>query len=107
MKKKNNTTWKAIFIPLLIPLVMLNLAPLAVVLFASDNRYSAFAGLALYPSLVIAFIVDLTAFSVYMIKYNPHSTHSIAKRIIIDATLIILGLVLIVSAVIAYLWSSY
>jgi len=90
--------WKAIFIPLFIPLLLINLAPVVIVLFA-DNSY---ATLALYPSLLVLSVADLIVVLIYSIKHNPHGPQGTAKKIIIDAALIIISFVLISSGILIY-----
>jgi hypothetical protein len=101
-KKKNSYMWKAIFIPLLLPLLMINLAPIVVILFGFNNEYRTFAGLALIPSLVVASIADLFVLASYIVTHRPQG-----KTKIISNVVLILGIfALIIAVVISYTFSG-
>jgi hypothetical protein len=71
VKKKSKHIWKGIFVPLLIPLFTINLAPIVVILFGFNNEYHTYAVLALIPSLVVASIVDLIVLASYIVTHRP------------------------------------
>jgi hypothetical protein len=100
MKKKSNSTWKVIFISLLI----FNLIYLGYLLlyFSSDAYFSFFEFIGLLPNLLFLSIIDLIAIVSYIIKQHPHSPHGISKRIIIDTALIAAGLILTSSVIFIY-----
>jgi hypothetical protein len=94
--------WKAIFIPLLIPLLVINLSPIVVILFGFNNEYRMFAGLALIPSLVVASIVDLIVLASYIVTHRPKGK----TKIIRDVVLILGIFALIIAGVISYTFSG-
>jgi len=87
--------WKAIFIPLLIPLLIINLAPIAIILLANDIVHNFFANIALFPSLFVTSIVNITVILIYNHTYHPQGM----SRTIINTVLIALSVVLFICLV--------